>query len=67
MSVKLLKVRNLVRKHEGFSEAAIRWHIHNADRNGLDFALKRMGRAIFIDEELFLAWLESKQSKTKPN
>lgn len=63
MNVKLLKVRDLVRKHEGFSEAAIRWHIHNCNRNGLATAIKRMGRSLFIDEELFLAWIESKQSK----
>lgn len=63
MKTNIMKIRDIVRRHEGFSEASLRWYIKNADKNGLGTALRRIGRSIFIDEDLFLAWIESKQSK----
>ena len=44
-----------------FSEAAIRWMIFRSKENGLDAALVRIGRRVFIDVEKFNSWLDSRR------
>jgi len=44
-----------------FSEGALRWLIFNAEENGLDVALIRVGRRVFLDIERFSEWLEERR------
>lgn len=44
-----------------FSLAAIRWHIFNAERNGLQPHVRRIGRKIIINIAGFRLWIESQQ------
>lgn len=65
----LYTVREFARKHsELFSEASLRYHIHNSEKrehskcktpNGLKPALIRVGRKILIKEDAFFDWVES--------
>lgn len=60
MSKKLARVSAVARNYN-FTEAQIRWWIFQAAENGLAAkgAIIRIGRAVFIDQDLFDAWLES--------
>ena len=53
-----LTVKQMAAKHPAFSEASLRYHIFNETKNGIDKAIKRVGRKILIDEGLFFQWLE---------
>lgn len=57
-------VKDFSRANPAFSEASIRWLIHNADTNGLreSGALLRNGRRILLDDQKFNSWLVSRQS-----
>lgn len=63
---KLRTVRQIVEESKAasgggepaFSEGSLRWLIFHACQNGLDEALVRVGRRVFIDEDAFNAWLE---------
>ena len=41
-----------------FSESSIRAHIQNADTNGFDKVVKRIGRKVLIDNDAFVKWIE---------
>ncbi|MBI3528212.1 MAG: DNA-binding protein [Betaproteobacteria bacterium] len=43
------------------SEAAIRSYIQEARSNGLDNAIVRMGRRIYLDVDEFNAWLDARR------
>jgi len=47
----------------GFSEPSLRWLLFNAKKNGLDRALVRVGRRLFVDTERFNEWLEAQRSE----
>ena len=47
----------------GFSESSLRWLLFNAKKNGLDRALVRVGRRLFVDTERFNEWLEAQRSE----
>ena len=42
-----------------FSEGSLRYLLFNAQYNGLDKAIKRIGKKVLIHKPRFLAWLES--------
>lgn len=44
-----------------WTEATWRWHIFHADKNGLERALVRVGRRLYIDMESFACWLEDRR------
>ncbi len=48
-----------------FSEASIRWHLFNANQNGLAAhkAVVRIGRRVYIDPDAFERWIDSQQPK----
>lgn len=46
-------------KHPAFSEASLRYHIFNEKTNGLNKAIRRLGRKILINEDLFFKWIDS--------
>lgn len=41
-----------------FSQAGLRWKIFNASENGLDRAIVRLGRRVFIDVDEFNRWID---------
>lgn len=47
------------------TEPALRWHVFNADSNGLKAhdAIVRIGRRVYIDVDRFDAWIESQQGQ----
>lgn len=47
------------------TEAAIRWHIHNAANNGMDDhrVVLRIGRRVFLDLAAFNTWIDARNPK----
>ena len=60
---KLIPVTKWNEFHVWPTEAALRFYIFNAEFNGFDKVIKRIGRRILIDEEAFFKWTEEKNSK----
>ena len=54
----ILTVAQLAELNAAFSEATIRWWIFNAETNGFERCLVRIGGRVFIDRTAFEAWLE---------
>lgn len=54
-----LTVKQMAEKHPAFSESSLRYHIFHEHKNGIDKAIRRIGRKIIINENLFFEWLES--------
>lgn len=44
-----------------FTEAQLRWWIFNASTNGLQSAVVRIGRRVYIDVDAFAAWVDAQQ------
>jgi hypothetical protein len=44
-----------------FTEAQVRWWIFNAATNGLQPALIRIGRRVYIDVDAFASWIDAQQ------
>lgn len=42
---------------DAFSESAIRWHVFNARRNGLEPHIRRIGRKVLINVAGFREWI----------
>lgn len=55
-----LTVPQLSEKYPAFKVSSIRWALFNKDQNGLKAAVRKVGRKVLIDEEAFVAWIESK-------
>lgn len=50
------------------SEASLRWLIFNAETNGFDTCLVRMGRRVFIDTQAVTTWLANGgKAEAKPD
>ena len=45
-----------------FTEAQLRWWIFNAAANGLQSAILRIGRRVYIDGDAFVRWIDSQQA-----
>jgi len=60
----LLTVRQFTEKHPFISESGLRYHIFNAQNNGLVTAgaIVRLGRRVLFDEENFFNWIENNQT-----
>ncbi len=43
------------------TENTLRWWIFNSKANGLDAALVRLGRRVYIDLDRFNAWIEAQR------
>ena len=59
-----LTVKQFAAKHPAFSEASLRYHIFHEEKNGLNLALKRVGRKILIQEDAFFVWIDSLQGNS---
>jgi len=44
-----------------FTEAQVRWWIFNAGTNGLQSAVVRIGRRVYIDTDAFAKWVDAQQ------
>jgi len=42
-----------------FTMSMLRFYIFHADKNGLEVAIRRIGRKVLIRRDLFIAWVES--------
>lgn len=60
--MRLLTVAQLAQELEGVTEAAIRWDIFNAKKNGLEKsgAIVRRGRRILLFPERYVGWMEAR-------
>ena len=54
----LKSVRDISQANPAFTEPSLRWLIFNSKSNGLDEALVRVNRRVYIDTERFNEWLE---------
>ncbi|MFO1362563.1 MAG: hypothetical protein U1F45_08810 [Burkholderiales bacterium] len=64
-----LTVKQFSQKHRAWSEGSLRWLIFNAEPrmttagltggNGLQQAIIRIGRRVYLHEERFFVWFES--------
>lgn len=54
----LRTVDQIAESNPTFSPASLRWLIFNAQSNGFDAALVRVGRRVLIDEVALNGWLE---------
>jgi hypothetical protein len=55
----LRTIRQLAQENPAFTEASLRWLVFNAQQNGLDAAIVRVGRRVLIDVRKLDAWLEA--------
>ena len=58
----LRSVRQVATAYPAFSEGGLRWLIFNADQNGFDSVLVRVGRRVLLDMDHFDAWLEERRA-----
>lgn len=59
----VLTVSQLAKKHPAFREGGIRHWIFHGEKNGFKNVLRRIGRKILIDEQLFFDWLDKQNNK----
>jgi len=57
-----LDLQTLIQKYPQFKEGQIRWLVVNKKQNGLDFAIKRIGRRLYFHIPSFLEWIEKQIS-----
>ena len=60
---KLIPVPKWEEHHEWPTEAGLRYYIFNAEFNGFDKVIKKIGRRILIDECKFFQWVEDKNGE----
>jgi hypothetical protein len=44
-------------KYPQFNLGQLRWLLRNRDHNGLDVAIRKIGKRIYIHDQLFADWL----------
>ena len=57
----LLTIRQFVQRHQAFTQGGLRYLIFNADTNGMNRCLRRIGRRVLIDEVAFFEWVSACQ------
>jgi len=60
---KLIPVTKWNNHHEWPTEAGLRYYIFNAEFNGFNKVMKKVGRRILIDETKFFDWVEEKNGE----
>jgi hypothetical protein len=60
-------VQQFCERNPAFTEGAVRWHIFNAENNGLEAAgaIVRIGRRVYLDAEKFINTLIGDQEGEK--
>jgi len=59
-STRLLPVALWTRFHPWPSAAGLRWYVFNANENGANAWIRRVGRRVLIDEAAFFAWVKER-------
>jgi hypothetical protein len=54
---RLLTVNQFLEEHNFLSHGGLRFLLFNSQKNGLEKAIKRLGRKILIDEQKFFEWV----------
>lgn len=54
----ILTVSQLSEANPAFTEPMIRWWIFNAEKNGFNACLVRVGGRVFVDRAAFERWLD---------
>ncbi len=62
---KLIPIPKWKEHHEWPTEAGLRYYIFNAEFNGFNKVMKRVGRRILIDESKFFEWVEQKDRSVR--
>ena len=58
----LRSVDELVKSNPSFTPGGLRWLIFHAKENGLEVAIVRVGRRVYIDQQAFNGWLENQRA-----
>lgn len=53
-----MTVRQLAENFPAFSENSIRYMVFHAEKTGLDKAIRRVGRKVLLNPDLFCEWIE---------
>jgi len=61
----LIPVPAWPKHHPWPSIAGLRYLIFNADINGFESCIRRVGRRVLIDEQAFFKWCESQPKEAK--
>ena len=61
----LCTVKQFCSQNPAFTQGGVRWLLFNREQNGLDNAVLKLGRRIFIDVDAFFAWLDE-QNRRQP-
>ncbi len=56
---RLATVKQIPDIYPAFTHANIRWLIFNEEKNGLTSCLRRLGKKIFVDLDVFEDWIDS--------
>lgn len=65
--MELLTVKQFAKEKGFISESGLRYLIFNADTNGFEKVIKRIGRKVLIDIQAFELWLEEINKKDGVN
>lgn len=55
----LRTVDQFCQEHPAFTPGGMRWLLFHRQNNGLESAVVRVGRKVFIDVERFFAWVDT--------
>ena len=60
-------VKTFCERNPGFTPGAVRWHVFNSARNGLDAAgaVRRIGKRVYLIEERFIDWIDRSGNPAK--
>lgn len=60
---RLLTIRQFSEAHPAFSVGSLRHFLFFRESNGLDAAVRRVGRKLLLSERDFFAWIEATNAK----
>lgn len=60
----LAAIRDLAKPASPFTEASLRWMVFNAKTNGLERAIVRVGKSVYLSKTRFNEWLASQPKTT---
>lgn len=55
----IMTIRQTADRYPAFTEGSLRWLVFNKDRNGFSTCVRKIGRRVLIDEQAFVAWIDS--------
>lgn len=64
--LELLTVKQVADEYPAFTEASLRKLIFRGPLNGLECAIRRIGRRVLVDRRKFEAWLELSADQRRP-